>query len=248
MDLRGKCILITGGANGIGRALAEAFSNIEKTTIIIFDKESATKVSFSNPNIFYENCDISNPSKVKDAIVQIDKKFGQIDILINNAALVHNEPLISWTGQGVVQHDITTWDDVIQTNINAVFYVTSQTVSSMISHRNHGVVINISSICASGNAGQSAYSASKAAVNAMTVSWAKELGPLNIRFVSVAPGFIETNTTLDSLTKDQLKSLARQTPVRKLGSIDEVVKTIKFVINNDFVNGTVIEVNGGLRI
>ena len=179
---------------------------------------------------------------------QIDQELGPIDILVNNAGLVHNEPLISWASTSIVQHDINTWNDVIQTNINAVFYVTLHTVSSMIARRNHGIVINISSICASGNAGQSAYSASKAALNAMTVSWAKELGPLNIRFISVAPGFIKTNKTLDLLSQDQLKSLARKTPLRKIGSVDQVIETIKFVISNDFINGTVIEVNGGLRI
>ncbi len=85
-------------------------------------------------------------------------------------------------------------------------------------------------------------------VNAATRSWANELGPLNIRFVAIAPGFISTETTRHVLNEDQLKTWARKTPARRTGEIHEVVDTIKFAIQNDFVNGTVLEVDGGLRI
>ena len=250
MNLQHKHILITGGANGIGKALVEDCVQLENMKITIFDNDidALDIISKRHPQILCKHCDITNPILVQDSVAEVFANPGPIDILVNNAAIIHNEPLINSTKQGIKPHDIEAWNKVILTNLNAIFYVTSDVVSKMVMARTKGVVISISSICAAGNAGQGAYSAAKAGVNAATRSWAKELGPFNIRFVAIAPGFIATDTTRHVLNESQLKSWARKTPARRTGEIHEVVDTIKFAIRNDFVNGSVLEIDGGLRI
>jgi len=132
--------------------------------------------------------------------------------------------------------------------LNGVFYMTSHAVRKMVEQRRRGLIINISSICAAGNLGQSAYSASKAAVNALTVTWAKELGPFGIRVAGVAPGFTRTDTTINSMSESVLNDWKSKTPSRRIADPLEIVEGILFIIRNDFFNGRILELDGGLRL
>jgi 3-oxoacyl-[acyl-carrier protein] reductase len=118
----------------------------------------------------------------------------------------------------------------------------------MLKRRTKGVVINLSSISANGNAGQSAYSAAKAGVNALTRTWAKELGGVGIRFVSIAPGFLDTPSTQTALSEAILTKLKQQIPLRRLGEVEHIYQAVRFIVENDYLNGTVLEVDGGLVI
>jgi 3-oxoacyl-[acyl-carrier protein] reductase len=118
----------------------------------------------------------------------------------------------------------------------------------MVSKRQKGVIINISSISAKGNAGQSAYSAAKAAINALTVTWSKELGMFGIRCNAIAPGFFDTDSTHQELDESKLKAYQKNTPVGRLGKTDEIVDAIEFIIGNDYYNGSILELDGGLVI
>ena len=106
----------------------------------------------------------------------------------------------------------------------------------------------MSSISAHGNAGQSAYSAAKAGVNALTRTWARELGGFGIRFVSIAPGFIDTDSTREALSEENLSRLKDQIPLRRLGEVEHIYQTVRFIVENDYVNGTVLEIDGGLAM
>jgi 3-oxoacyl-[acyl-carrier protein] reductase len=118
----------------------------------------------------------------------------------------------------------------------------------MLIKRTKGVVVSVSSISARGNAGQSAYAAAKAGVNALTVTWAKELGPMGLRFVAIAPGFIDTPSTRDALSDAILAKLKLKVPLRRLGDLESVYLAVAYAIENNYVNGTVLEVDGGLVI
>jgi 3-oxoacyl-[acyl-carrier protein] reductase len=118
----------------------------------------------------------------------------------------------------------------------------------MVKRRTKGAIVNISSISACGNEGQTAYSAAKAGVNAMTVTWSKELGRWGIRANAVAPGFIGTDSTREALNATAIKHIEGSTPSRRLGTADEVAQAVIALVENDFINGTVLHVNGGLRI
>jgi 3-oxoacyl-[acyl-carrier protein] reductase len=118
----------------------------------------------------------------------------------------------------------------------------------MAVNRIRGVIVNISSICADGNAGQTAYSASKAGLESMTKVWAKELGSFGIRSIAIAPGFMDTESTHVALAESVLEEIRLRTPLRKLGKVSQVTHAIKFALTNDFVNAGVIRVDGGLTI
>ena len=159
-----------------------------------------------------------------------------------------NAPLVNILSRPDSRHSIDLWDNVIQINQNAIFYMARSVVNKMIKNRNKGVIINISSIAARGNAGQTAYSATKAAVEAMTKVWAKELGGFDIRSVSIAPGFMNTLGTHDALEEKMLAKWIEKTPLKRTGEISEVVQAAQFAIENDFFNGEVLNVNGGLSL
>jgi 3-oxoacyl-[acyl-carrier protein] reductase len=116
----------------------------------------------------------------------------------------------------------------------------------MVRARTKGVVVSLTSVCAKGNAGQSAYSAAKAGVEALTRVWAKELGPLGLRFVAVAPGYIDTPSTRSAVPDEILDTLKRETPLRRLGHPEHVAQAIRFAIENDMLTATTLEVDGGL--
>ena len=118
----------------------------------------------------------------------------------------------------------------------------------MVKTRTRGVVINISSVSASGNAGQSAYSAAKAGVESLTVTWAKELGPWGIRVAGLAPGFTETPSTHNAIAENILEQIRKEVPIGRLGEPSEVAHAVQFLIENDYINGVTLKLDGGLRI
>jgi 3-oxoacyl-[acyl-carrier protein] reductase len=114
--------------------------------------------------------------------------------------------------------------------------------------RKPGVLINFSSIAAQGNIGQSAYAAAKAALEALTVTWSKELGVFGIRVCAVAPGFIDTPSTREALSQAMVDQWTKQVPLRRLGTASEVTHAVRFILENDYYNGQVLHLDGGLRI
>jgi 3-oxoacyl-[acyl-carrier protein] reductase len=118
----------------------------------------------------------------------------------------------------------------------------------MMTTRTKGVIVNISSVSAGGNPGQSAYAAAKAGVNALTAVWAKELGPLGIRVVAIAPGFTETDSTRAAMSETALQETIKRVPMRRLGKPEEIADGVLFAIKNDFCNGKVLALDGGLVI
>jgi 3-oxoacyl-[acyl-carrier protein] reductase len=144
------------------------------------------------------------------------------------------------------RHRIETWESTIRSNLTATFVLTSHVAEHMAANRTKGVIVNISSISASGNPGQTAYSAAKAGVEAMTSVWARELGPLGIRSVAIAPGFVATPSTDAAMSADALAELRRRTPLLRLGKPEEIAAAVAFAIDNDFLTGTTIAVDGGL--
>ena len=249
MDLSGKNVLVTGGARGIGRVLVDQLLD-QGAQVGVFDvdADALTQLEAERPQVYTAVCDISQPDDVKTQIERFVEARQRIHVLVNNAGFVFSAPLVTLTKTGFVGHDIDLWDKVIRTDVSGVFYMTVHTVQHMMATRTRGVVVNISSIAAAGNAGQGAYSAAKAGVNAMTVAWAKELGPMRVRFIAIAPGFTKTDTTVQALESTVLDGWAKQTPLRRLGAPAEIADAVLFAIRNDFLNGTVLEVDGGLRI
>ena len=247
MEIRGKKAIVTGGVRGLGRSVLDVLISREAlVTVFDIDQEGLSKLQAEYPAVNCIQCDVSNYEAVLEATAHYHAQFKSADILINNAGILYSAPLVRFSLSGIERHDAASWNKVLATNLSSVFYMTACIVEKMVTTRTKGVIVNISSVSAAGNAGQSAYSAAKAGVNALTATWAKELGAMGIRVVAVAPGFTETESTKEALSEAVLQEIVKKVPLRRLGKPQEVAQAVIQVIENDFFNGKVYELDGGL--
>lgn len=247
MELKDKKIIVTGGVKGIGNSLVwKLISEGAIVGVFDIDAEGLKDLTENNQSIYCIECDVSDYEQVESSVDKFYKEFRKIDVLVNNAGLIYSSPLVSLTPGGMKKHNVDMWNKVIATDLYSVFYMTVNVVEKMISDRTKGVIVNISSVSASGNPGQTAYSAAKAGVNALTATWAKELSLLGIRVVGIAPGFTDTESTRQALSEGVLKDVIKKVPLRRLGKADEIADGILSIIENDFFNGKVFELDGGL--
>ena len=248
MDVQGKKVMLTGGVRGLGRRIVEKLvAKGAEVTVLDLDGPGLEELT-RETGVNSIQCDVSDYEQVVEATTRFHDQHGAVDVLINNAGILYSAPLVRVGPAGVERHDVSDWHKVLAADLNSVFYVTACVVEKMITTRTRGVVVNISSVSASGNAGQSAYSAAKAGVNALTATWAKELSLMGIRVVAVAPGFTETESTRQALSEAVLKETIKRVPLRRLGTPDEIADGVLHVIENDFFNGKVFELDGGLII
>lgn len=196
----------------------------------------------------YVTADTGDDASVGVAVAAVVSDFHRIDALINCAGKIHSEPLINLFGKEQRRHRLDTWNAVLYSNLTATFTVTAHVVEHMALARTKGVIVNFSSISATGNPGQTAYAAAKAGIEALTVVWSRELGPLGIRVVAIAPGFVDTPSTRAALSESALKDFVRRTPLGRLATPDEVAASVIFAIENDFLTGRTIAIDGGVVI
>lgn len=247
MDLRGKKVIVTGGVRGLGRVMVERLVSKEAlVTVFDLNVSGLDELRKQQPGVACVECDVSSHEQVVDRTNRYHQDFGAADVLINNAGILYSAPLIKITPAGTERHGVEIWNKVLAADLSSVFYMTSCVAEKMIATRTKGVIVNISSVSAAGNAGQSAYSAAKAGVNALTATWAKELGAMGIRVIAVAPGFTETESTREALNEAVLKETVKRVPLRRLGQPEEIAAGVIHVIENDFFNGKVFELDGGL--
>ena len=249
MKLESCHVLITGGGAGIGRYLVEQLSHqVERVAVMEINPAACNELVAALPHVTAYVCDVSDPASVQKAIAQIYADGINVNVLVNNAGLIYSAPLVNCLSKQDRIHSLEMWHKTLGVNLHGVFYVTGQVVDRMLATRTKGVVINISSIAAQGNAGQSAYAAAKAGVNALTKTWAKELGCLGLRFAAIAPGFLDTPSTHEALSQTLINKLKQQIPLQRLGKPEHIYQAVKFLIENDYCNGDILDVNGGLVI
>ncbi len=250
MKIEGSRVLVTGGGSGIGRFLVDRLkSESAEVCVLEVDAVRCTELrEESGGRIKAWVCDVSDPVAVDATLQAIFDTGFEPDVLINNAGIIHSEPLVNMLSRGERVHSRESWRRVMSADLDSVFYVTSRVVDRMLAKRIKGVVISISSISSSGNPGQSAYSAAKAGVNALTRTWAKELGGLGLRFAAISPGFIDTPSTRAALSEAAVTRLHQQIPLRRLGDLESIYLAARHVIENDYLTGTVLEIDGGLVI
>jgi 3-oxoacyl-[acyl-carrier protein] reductase len=246
LQVKGAIALVTGAARGLGFAIATRLHAMGAVVVVADRDRSALDAV---PDHFERVCfDVTQPDEVRSEVGRLTGKHGKLEILVNNAGVIFSEPFVNVMNPAGIMHDYGRFRDSLTLNLDSVFIVTSAVVEQMVQRRTKGVVVNISSISACGNEGQTAYSAAKAAVNAMTVTWSKELGRWGIRCNAVAPGFIGTESTRRALNDSIVKHIESSTPLRRLGAAEEVAHAVSALIENDFINGAILNVNGGLTI
>lgn len=247
MELAGKKVIVTGGARGLGRrTVAKLAAKGARVTVFDLDRAGLEELRRGGEAVACVECDVSDYERVAEATARFHDEHGAADVLVNNAGVLYSAPLVRITPAGLERHDAAEWNRVLAADLSSVFYMTACVVEWMVSTRTRGVVVNVSSVAAAGNAGQSAYSAAKAGVNALTATWAKELSLMGIRVAAVAPGFTETESTRAALSEAVLRETVKRVPLRRLGTPDEIADGILHVIENDFFNGKVFELDGGL--
>jgi 3-oxoacyl-[acyl-carrier protein] reductase len=245
LKVKGTVALVTGGAQGLGLVIARRLAD-DGATVVVADRNTEALATLPQ-DLEGVIMDATDPEQVKSVVAGIVKRHG-LDILVNNAGVIFSEPFVNIMNPTCTMHDYGRFRASITANLDSVFIVTAAVVEHMVKRRIKGAIVNISSISACGNEGQTAYSAAKAGVNAMTVTWSKELGRWGIRTNAVAPGFIGTDSTHYALNETVRKHIQTNTPLRRLGQADEVAQAVISLVENDFINGTVLNVNGGLTI
>lgn len=249
MDPNGKNAIVTGGANGIGKRVVEMLAGEgARLGVLDLDADALEELANERPGVRCLVCDVSDPVQVDRAVDEFCRRFSTVDLLINNAGTIYSSPLIGLQEGRLRAHEIEAWDRVVAANLSGVFYVTRAVVQRMAAARTRGVIVNVSSVCASGNPGQSAYSAAKAGVNALTAVWAAELAPFRIRVAGIAPGYTETDTTIRSMSPAKLQEWKGRVPLRRLGKVDEIAQGILYLVKSDFFHGKTLQLDGGLRL
>jgi len=253
MQLKDKVVAVTGGARGIGKAIASAFvARGARVAIIDLNPSDldATRAEFAEAGtqVGTYAANVAREDQVIAAFNGIVADFGRLDVLVNNAGIIKDGLLVK-AKDGVVtgRMGLEQWQAVIDVNLTGVFLCGREAAERMIELGHGGLIINISSISKCGNAGQTNYSAAKAGVTAMAVVWAKELARYGIRAASIAPGFTRTDI-LAGMPPEMLEKVTAPVPLKRLGLPEEVAHAAVFIAENDFFTGRALDVDGGLRL
>jgi 3-oxoacyl-[acyl-carrier protein] reductase len=244
LKLTGKVALVTGAAQGIGRAIALLLAR-NGADIVVSDinlekaEETAKEIRAIGPKATAVKVDVSNLSDVERMVEAIIEKLAKIDILVNNAGITRDKLILRMTEED--------WDAVLGVNLKGTFNCTKTVIRHMAKQRS-GKIVNIASVVGEmGNAGQANYSASKAGVIGLTKTIAREYAQRGINVNAIAPGYIETPMT-DALPEKAKEELKKLIPMERLGKPEDVAEAVLFLVceESSYITGQVLNVNGGI--
>lgn len=247
MEITGKKVVVTGGARGMGKRFAVDLRNLGAKPYVVDVIQENLDALRSETGIPGKAVDVSSEKEVETFFEGYTAENGAPDVLINNAGITADSLFIKQKGGEITKFPFSNWEKVINVNLTGVFLCAREAAFHMVKHGIKGVIINISSISRAGNPGQTNYSATKSAVDAMTVTWAKELSRYGIRVGAIAPGYINTEMVA-KIRPDVLEKVIQNIPLGRLGEMEEISRAVQFILENDFFTGRVIEVDGGMRI
>lgn len=262
LGLEGKTVIVTGGASGIGKAVAQEFLDVGANVAISDMASEEPEMQAEKGHLLYVRTDVTKPEEVEAMVDQVKETFGSVDVLVNNAGINIPRLLVdSKDPKGQYELDEDVWDKVCNVNLKGVFFC-AQAVARILTKKGEGVIINMSSESGlEGSEGQSVYAATKNAVNSLTRSWAKELGKQGVRVVGVAPGIMEA-TGLRTLAYESALAYTRgitvddlragyastsTTPLGRSGKLSEVADMCVYLASEraSYVHGVTINVAGG---
>ena len=247
MRLKNKVAIITGGSRGIGFATADAFLKEGATVILTASSQASAdkavaklKEKYPDRTVAGIAPDLSDLESVRGAFASVVQQYGRVDILVNNAGVSESTPFLAYTEE--------TFDKVMDLNVKGVFNATRAIVDAMVA-QGSGVILNTSSMVSiSGQPSGFAYPASKFAVNGLTVSLARELGPKGIRVNAVAPGITETDM-MKAVPKEVIEPMIARIPLRRLGKPEDIANAFVFLASEEasYITGVVLSVDGMAR-
>ncbi len=247
MEITGKNVIVTGGGRGLGKQFAVDLQNLGAKSYVIDviqDDLDALKDETGIPGCVV---DVTDEKAVEDFFEKYTAENGAPHVLINNAGITSDHFFIIKSEDKIEKFPRSNWDRVIDINLTGVFLCGREAAYHMVKNDVKGLIINISSISKAGNLGQTNYSAAKSGLVAMTVTWAKELARHGVRAAAIAPGYIMTDMVA-KIGQKVLDKIASRIPAGRLGEMEEISKTAQYIIECDFFNGRVIEVDGGHRL
>lgn len=253
MDLQGKVVAVTGGGQGLGLSMALALAaRGAKLALVDLNEqrldEAVDQCQAAGTEARAYIANVADEEQVCQLFARIVEDFGTLNGLINNAGVLRDGFLVkARDGEISRKMSLAEWQAVIDVNLTGVFLCAREAAAQMIETGAEGVILNISSVSRAGNMGQSNYSAAKAGVAALTVTWGKELARHGIRCMAIAPGFVSTELVA-SMKPEALDKMAAQIPVGRLGEPEEIASSAVFIFENDYLNGRVLEVDGGIRL
>lgn len=240
-------VIVSGAAGNFGQSIVRHYAGLGRTVLALDRQEGSLQALAVAGQVQCKACDLADPDAVDSVLKAAIPLDARIELLVNAVGLILNEPVLALKGARLVPHDIASFETVVRANLTTAF-VTSSRVAARMARSGGGSIINFSSIAARGNAGQVAYSAAKAGIEGMTRALAQELGPLGVRVNAIAPGFIDVASTRAALKPEVLDQYAKRTPVKRMGTVDEIVAAVESLHGNGFLNGVVLEIDGGLRL
>ncbi|MBX3327167.1 MAG: 3-oxoacyl-[acyl-carrier-protein] reductase [Nitrospira sp.] len=244
MSLQGRTAIVTGAAQGIGRAIAETLAQAG-ADIAVADldpsrsSETVAAVEKLGRKALNLKVNVADTGEAKAMVEQVLKAWGKVDILVNNAGITRDGLLLRMKDED--------WNLVLQINLNGTFHCTKAVLQPMTKQR-YGRIVNIASIVGvMGNAGQANYAASKAAVIGFTKTVGREYASRNVTVNAVAPGFIDTAMT-HGLSADIKDTLLKQIPLGRLGTPADIAAAVRFLVSEEaaYITGHVLHVNGGM--
>jgi 3-oxoacyl-[acyl-carrier protein] reductase len=242
--------VVTGAASGIGRCLAlelarggaAVFAGDMNDAGLRTLEEEAAELTGS---LATGRVDISLEPSVRAFVEEAGKRLGGINVLVNNAAVLLDGLLVKRDGKWTRKLPLAQWKRVVDTNLTGSFLTAREVGAVMLESGGPGLIVNLSSVFRWGNEGQTAYAASKGGLDAVTRTWAMELASSGIRVAGIAPGLIDT-PILDNIAPDTRATLEQRIPVGRIGRPEEIWLALKFIIECEYFNGSILEVDGGL--
>ena len=252
MDIENKVIVITGAAQGLGKTFANDLA-ARKARLALADinMEQLEQVRGACEEAGIEarayELNVADEPAVEKLFEQVVVDFGTVDVLINNAGITRDGLMARKKDEEIKKMSLANWQAVIDVNLTGTFLCGREFFVKLLEQKKPGVCVNISSISRSGNLGQSNYTATKAGVAEMTVTWAKEMARHGVRVAAIAPGYINTEMVA-AIREDVKQKIIEQIPIRRLGDPSEISHSVFYILENDYFTGRVIECDGGLRI
>jgi len=250
VKIAGSTFVITGGAQGLGKAMGFHLSKNGARVALVDVNQTALDqvVKDCSGEIKAYVANVADEVQVDEMFDNIEADLGPVTGLVNNAGILRDGLLVKAKDGAVTDRlSLEQWQSVIDVNLTGVFLCGRAAATKMIESGSKGAIINISSISRAGNAGQSNYAAAKAGVAALTVTWARELARYGIRCAGIAPGVFETEMVA-SMKPEAYDRIVGGIPLGRTGQLEELAGTVAYIFANDYINGRIIELDGGLRL
>ncbi|CAE6922900.1 COG1028 Dehydrogenases with different specificities (related to short-chain alcohol dehydrogenases) [Vibrio sp. B1REV9] len=252
MELKESVIAITGAGQGLGQMMAIRLAQAGADLALLDVNETGLlktqeQCRMLSAKALIYRLDVTNESDVESTFDEILQDFGQLNGLINNAGVLRDGLLVKSKEGVITKMSLEQFNLVMNVNVTGTFLCGREAAVKMIESASQGVIINISSVARAGNIGQTNYSASKAAVATMATTWARELARYGIRAAAIAPGVVKT-AMADQMKPEAIERLHQMIPLGRMGDASEIAHSVRYILENDYFTGRVLEIDGGIRM